>query len=388
DQSTAATAGDAEEKKEEEESKEPNQKYATIIKKKKELGFLTLQWGLTATVDFESEKWRFLGKKRFDLQAAIEIAQATHYKARMYYKPIPGDEQRPPLDHQQILEQIVSPTTTTTTATATATTTETTTTATLATNQKTVENNDNDNNNSNNNDNTETQQQETKEEKKSEEKQVECNENNEDGDWWVKLPSNHHQPPKGWVRIEGEFGLVIATNINALGGYPFGGNTLKRNDGTLLLIYSTRISRLGAISMFGEIEKAEHLKNKSIFAFRTRELVLEPLETKPLMNFDGERRPLLPTFVKVLPQRAMVACQTQLISLKIFRALFHYFYSSNFWFSVTFCCLSKLDQVFLLAFYPTFFIPKLVLYSHYFCNKKRRINFGKICTVKTVLKKN
>ncbi|ETO02913.1 sphingosine kinase, partial [Reticulomyxa filosa] len=86
--------------------KDHNTSAAADAEKEEKLGFLMLQWGLTATIDFESEKWRFLGRKSFDLQVAIEIDQATHYKVRMYYKHIPGDEQRPLLDQQQISEQI------------------------------------------------------------------------------------------------------------------------------------------------------------------------------------------------------------------------------------------------------------------------------------------
>ncbi|CAM6086943.1 unnamed protein product [Calypogeia fissa] len=53
---------------------------------------LMLSWGFVSDVDFESEKYRYLGGLRIDLQAYIRLFWLRHYNGSLAYVPAPGSE--------------------------------------------------------------------------------------------------------------------------------------------------------------------------------------------------------------------------------------------------------------------------------------------------------
>ncbi|CAK9218654.1 unnamed protein product [Sphagnum troendelagicum] len=53
---------------------------------------LMLSWGLVADVDFESEKFRWMGAFRFDVQTLIRIVNLRRYNGGFSYLPVAGSE--------------------------------------------------------------------------------------------------------------------------------------------------------------------------------------------------------------------------------------------------------------------------------------------------------
>ncbi len=113
---------------------------------------------------------------------------------------------------------------------------------------------------------------------------------------------------KGWKKVENKFGVVILTSVTNLGGnFPVGGEDLSFGDGSMKLVWINSIGRLKAASVFDKVDKGVHFEDPAVFGERCRECVIEPLEKKPLMNLDGERAPLQPTYIRVLSHRGLVA---------------------------------------------------------------------------------
>ena len=49
--------------------------------------FLSVNWGIVSDVDFESEKYRFMGGARFTVGALVRVANLKYYKAKLEYIP-------------------------------------------------------------------------------------------------------------------------------------------------------------------------------------------------------------------------------------------------------------------------------------------------------------
>ncbi len=49
------------------------------------------EWGAISTIDLESESYRWMGSMRFTLKTVSEVAWSSHYKARIYFKPIDAE---------------------------------------------------------------------------------------------------------------------------------------------------------------------------------------------------------------------------------------------------------------------------------------------------------
>ena len=49
--------------------------------------FLSVNWGLVSDVDFESERYRFMGGARFTVGAVVRIINLRFYKAKLLYLP-------------------------------------------------------------------------------------------------------------------------------------------------------------------------------------------------------------------------------------------------------------------------------------------------------------
>lgn len=55
------------------------------------ISFLMLSWGIVADVDFESERFRWMGKTRFTVSAVQRIIDLRHYKGRLLYYPVSAE---------------------------------------------------------------------------------------------------------------------------------------------------------------------------------------------------------------------------------------------------------------------------------------------------------
>jgi hypothetical protein len=51
------------------------------------MSFIVIAWGIVADVDFESERFRWMGGARFSVSAVQRIASLRHYKGKFWYFP-------------------------------------------------------------------------------------------------------------------------------------------------------------------------------------------------------------------------------------------------------------------------------------------------------------
>jgi len=120
------------------------------------LGFISTQWGVMAVIDFESEKFRFMGNFRFEFKGVLELISGRFYNARLYFKPCNINDIKSDKIHKVM-----------------------------------------DNENRDNNDN--------------------INESKDDNEWWMDLKNKKISEiniPNGWCYLdEQQFGLLCATNL-------------------------------------------------------------------------------------------------------------------------------------------------------------------------------
>jgi len=56
------------------------------------LSFLSMAWAITADIDIESERWRFLGSTRFTLGAVVRLVWLRAYPGRLSFLPAPPED--------------------------------------------------------------------------------------------------------------------------------------------------------------------------------------------------------------------------------------------------------------------------------------------------------
>ena len=85
-----------------------------------------------------------------------------------------------------------------------------------------------------------------------------------------------------------------------------GGKDVSPFDNTFKVIWSVAKSRSSEMKVLLKMEKGEYFDSPGVFYARTTEAVIEPLQEKPPLGIDGERLPVKPTYLKMLPNRILL----------------------------------------------------------------------------------
>lgn len=72
--------------------------YSVKTETERYAAFLSVGWGLMADIDIESEKWRKLGKHRFDIMGFIRSCNLRSYRGRLTYRPYKARGYNPEAD--------------------------------------------------------------------------------------------------------------------------------------------------------------------------------------------------------------------------------------------------------------------------------------------------
>merc|ERR1712154_277542 len=114
--------------------------------------------------------------------------------------------------------------------------------------------------------------------------------------------------PSNWICVEGEFALLCVTNLawiaedTCMGGIDW----LGAKSNTLRLVYNEDKGRINYASVMLGLESGKHLELENVKFFVVDEVVIEPLGKGPPMDVDGERKPLQPVYVRLLPSDFVV----------------------------------------------------------------------------------
>eukprot|EP01083_Nonionella_stella_P179616 638189_1 len=210
--------------------------------------FVSSQWGSVSSIDLESEYMRFLGSIRFTLKALGEIAYSASYKARIYFKPLDCNVMKQFTDARNTKREV-----------------------------------------------------------------------NNDPHWWKELEpidfdalviegNRIGKYPSDWVCVEGEFEILCVTNLQWIGEKDMmggqGGFDCKSN--ALRLVYNERMGRVNQTNALLGIETGKHLDLEYVKHYDVCEVVIEPLGNGPPMDVDGERKPLKPLHIKLLPSDFLI----------------------------------------------------------------------------------
>merc|ERR1712113_87690 len=137
---------------------------------------------------------------------------------------------------------------------------------------------------------------------------------NDDEFWWKELPdlkldknknpksSVERQWPSDWFCVEEEFALLCVTNLQWISeDEQMGGNDFNAWNNSLRLAWSRKTGRYGYAQILLGLENGTHLDCDDVSYVDVEEVVIEPLMKGPPIDIDGERKPLKPVRIKLLP---------------------------------------------------------------------------------------
>ena len=115
--------------------------------------------------------------------------------------------------------------------------------------------------------------------------------------------------PSDWQCVEGEFGLLCVTNLQWIAeDSMMGGKDFNGWNNALRLVWSEKMGRIGYAQMLLALETGTHLDCSDVQYVDVDEVVIEPLAKGPPIDVDGERKPLKPVRIKLLPSDLIVSC--------------------------------------------------------------------------------
>lgn len=236
------------------------------------LGFISLIWAVMATIDFESEGYRWMGSLRFDAKAALEIMACKSYACRLYFKPVKHSPKYKFADKTLVIDNNASE---------------------IIDDEIEV--------------------------KDDESLQLSIMQSKEDEDWWKKLeckwvgsvPDAEQKQeseeekveyPSDWKCVNDRFSMLGVSNSAFVSQTArFGGNDFSVHNNALRAIWSTQGTRVEYIRYMLLIDSGEHLFHHQVSYCDVTEAVIEPAQYGPPIDIDGERKPRKPTYIKLLP---------------------------------------------------------------------------------------
>eukprot|EP00483_Globobulimina_turgida_P006222 UN06232 len=76
----------------------------------------------------------------------------------------------------------------------------------------------------------------------------------------------------------------------------------------LRLVWSEHTGRINYASALFALESGKHLDLEYVKYYDVEQVVIEPLIKGPPIDVDGERKPLKPVYVRLLPSNPVVTC--------------------------------------------------------------------------------
>ena len=222
----------------------PEKEKRDLIVNNRVYSFLSVEWAILADIDFESEKYRFLGGFRFLFVALNRIVNLKSYPGRLSFLPSSGTF-TPKTKSFNIIQH-----------------------------PKTKNN-------------------------------VESYENSSSSKLKSRYLTPLNKPvPEDWIVIEDKFVFFLAVQkpLIAKDFISWPDSTLN-NDEILLIFIKAGITKFQAIKIFLETETGEYLNNDLVESVRVKAYRIEPFEENSYLMVDGENVPYGPLQAEVMEEK-------------------------------------------------------------------------------------